>query len=237
VNFASLFTGSEVRAHIELSPAEVNRYVSVAALGDKLELSLTFLFGDVPAADERKRMDVDGDGTLSDGETEGAAVRWGAEMLRLFSLNLDGRSPVAEPALQVDLGNDRSVGPVPLVIEARWTETIARQPHDVQVEAVADPPRAGELELGTVLGPDWTLTASRLGEGPAGQQLTFKLPAHARGPRKASFSIAPTTAKNEEGSSGRKPWLLVGLVGAAAAVLATLTLRGRRQPARTRRSR
>jgi hypothetical protein len=218
-------------AHPEVSPQLVNRYVSVIGLGDRLEYFVTLLYGPLPAVDERKRLDENGDGKIAAEELERGTARWRARAAELATVSLDGQSiPLTEAKAAVQLGAEQGVAGAPLVVEIYGSRPLTPGPHQVRLEPGWDPPRLGETELSIDLSPDWELASSREGHGPESQARIFRF----EGPRpsssadrSATFTLRPRPAPPQRR----------GLVHLAAAIAAlagiALALEIRRRQRRT----
>lgn len=188
---------SLAHAHEEFSPQLVNRYLNVIVLDDRAELFLALLYGNLPAVDERKRMDGDGDGRLSAAELDAAGQAWARAAGDWLSVSLDGRPvPAVGARAEVDVGGDDSIGAAPLVVELNVSVPLDGRAHRLRVEPRRDPPRAGETETTLELPPGWQLVESA-GRGRVAGEPRFKL----QGPRvsgsedrAATFVIHRTTA-------------------------------------------
>src|SRR6185369_15742460 len=76
---ALLAAEGHARAHPELSAAGTNRYVTTAVVGGRLEIADAWLEGALSAVEERRRLDADRDGRISDGELARAQAAAAAE--------------------------------------------------------------------------------------------------------------------------------------------------------------
>lgn len=59
---------ASVGAHPQPSPDRNNRYLKLTPLADRVRLAYTVYLGDTPGAHARRRLDRDGDGTITDAE-------------------------------------------------------------------------------------------------------------------------------------------------------------------------
>lgn len=225
----ALAPGRRAEAHPEVSPQLVNRYLSVMVLGDRLEYFITLLYGQLPAGEERKRLDSDGDRQIASDELDRAAAAWKGRAAELARLDLDGRPiDLAAARASVQLGAEQGVTSAPLVVEIYGATALASGTHQIRLEPGWDPPRAGETELSLDLSPDWTLMKSRSGHGPEGQARLFRF----EGPRpsevadrSATFTIGPAPAR----SSGSRLTLVAAAIAAAAGIALALELRRRQR--------
>ncbi len=78
------------RAHVQPSVDDNNRYVKLTPLGDRVRIAYTVLFGEIPGARERRRIDTDHDGTISEAEAKAFADKLGADIADALELDLDG---------------------------------------------------------------------------------------------------------------------------------------------------
>src|SRR5262249_41294366 len=84
----------------------------------RLRLAYTILYGDLPAENERPKMDADGDGTISDAEAKDFAKLLGQLATRTMTLEIDGQrvQPRFDTA-EVGLGTDHGIHPVPFSVD------------------------------------------------------------------------------------------------------------------------
>jgi hypothetical protein len=224
---AALIAPGPAAAHPEVSPQLVNRYLSVMILGDRLEYFVTFLYGPLPAVGERKKMDLDGDGTIGPVELDQATAQWKARAAALARLSLDGQPlPLDGATASVQLGPDQSTGAAPVVVELYGSRPLPAGKHQVRLEPTWDPPRLGETELTLDLSPDWELVASRQGHGPEESRRRYRF----EGPRpsvaadrSATFTLQPSSGP------ARKPTVFIAAAIAALAGLALFLELRRRQ--------
>jgi hypothetical protein len=218
----ALVSPGPAAAHPEVTPQFVNRYLSVMVLGDDLQYFVTFLFGALPAVDERKRLDRDGDGQIAPAELDAATAAWKARAAELVRFSVDGQPlSLAAAKASVQLGAEQGVAGAPLVVEVYGTQPLAPGPHQLRVEPLWDPPRLGETELSLDLSPDWTLVSSSQGHGPAGASRLFRLEGprpSASADRSATFSIAPAAAPRGNSRLMLVAAIVAGLSGIALAL-------------------
>jgi hypothetical protein len=203
-------------AHPEVSPQLVNRYLSLIAVGDRLEFFVTFLYGALPGAEARKRLDGDGDGKISEAERQAGQAEWQRRAPALATLTVDGLPvPLDGATADLQLGPDTGVGPAPLVVEVYGSRPLADGERRLGLAAGWDPPRLGETELALDLSAGWDLVASRQGSGAEEHLTRYKLDPAAKD-RSVTFVIRPQGAPPH-----RRP---LGPVAALVAVLAAVGL-------------
>src|ERR1051325_2489294 len=104
--------------HQVVGPTQNNRYLKLTCMEGQVRLAYTILFGDLPAEDERRRMDANGDGAITPEETRA----WGAALARTVSsrgaISIDSRPvALAFSTVEVGLGSERGVHPVPFSVD------------------------------------------------------------------------------------------------------------------------
>jgi hypothetical protein len=224
------------RAHPEVSPQLVNRYLSLIVAGERLEFFVTLLYGALPAAELRKGLDQDGDGRISEPERQRAQGAWQRRAGELATLTVDG-VPIrlADATADLQLGPDSSAGAAPLVVEVYGSRPVPQGTRQVRLEPGWDPPRLGETELMLDLSPGWELVASRQGQGPDQQLTRYKL----EGPRTAAFQDRSVTfvVRSAPVPARRAPIAgLAAIAGSMAVIGLTLEILRRRREATRPRS-
>jgi hypothetical protein len=219
-------------AHPEVSPQLVNRYLSVIVVGDRLEYFVTFLYGPLPAVNERKAMDADGDGAISAAELEQATARWKARAGELASATLDGQPlPFATASASLQLGPDQTVGPAPLVVEIYGSRPLAAGTRQVRLEPGWEPERLGETELSIDVSPDWELVSSHQGQGPEEKSRRYLY--EGRRPSSVADRSATFVLRSAAAPTGRRPTAFIAAaIAALAGVGLALELRRRQRAGR-----
>jgi hypothetical protein len=215
------------RAHPEVSALGTNRYVTVAVLGDRIDVTDALFEGLLTGGDERRAFDADGDGRLSPAEVLAAQARLRADGPAV-SASLDDRdlsAPFAGSPFEasIDLGDEPRADGAPVVVERRqsFAVTLAPGPHRLRLVVEREPPRLLETEVGVVMGPGLSL-----GEGS--DPVRFSGPRASALERRAAtfgFVVAPPR-RHPRGARG----LALGLAVAALVVVvgAAMRRRGRR---------
>jgi hypothetical protein len=185
-----LLIGARAHAHPEISAVGTNRYVTAAVFDGRVNVVDALLQGALSSAEERRRLDTDRDGRVSEAERLAGEARLRAEGPAVTA-DLDGRVLSAPVEVGIDLGGDDHVTAPTLVVERRqsfagaWT---APGQHRLRLAPTRDPARLLETELSVALGPDVTLagTPDRVTfNGPRVSQLQD---------RAATFSFASSPA-------------------------------------------
>src|SRR5262249_24370326 len=84
----------------------------------QLRLAYTILYGDLPAEKERRKMDGDGNGAISDDEARHFGEQLAEVVRRTMTLEVDGQRVQPQWAtIDVGLGTDRGVHPVPFSVD------------------------------------------------------------------------------------------------------------------------
>jgi hypothetical protein len=177
-----------------------------------VDVTDAWLHGALTAAELRRSLDADHDGTISPDERAAAQERLRAEG-PFVSVALDGRDATAPLAVTIDLGDDQRVGPAPLVVERRVRLT--GSPSQVRLAVTREPPRVLETELSILLGDGLALA-----QGP--DRVRFD------GPRRSSLEERAATFTITALPSARRPLVTivaVALVGAALVAAAWRRLR------------
>jgi hypothetical protein len=205
------------RAHPEVSPQLVNRYLSLIVVGDRLQYFVTLLYGALPAVPLRKQLDQDGDGRISESERQRGVADWKRRAPELATLTVDGAPvPLAEATADVQLGPDSGTGPAPAVVELFGARPLPEGLRRLTLQPGWDPPRLGETEVVLDLPADWELVSSQQGAGGAQQLTRYKIEGPPGAGRAVTFVIRPLT------TGRRRPPALIPI----AAVVGTLALIG-----------
>jgi hypothetical protein len=215
----------EAMAHPELSALGTNRYVTAAVFGGRVDVADALLEGTLVSGEERRRLDADGDGRISDGELRAGEARLRAEGAAV-TVEVDGRALAAPLDVAIDLGDEPLANEAPVVIERRqsFPGAFGARAHRLRLVVTREPPRLLDTELGLVLGPGFALSGGE-------ERVTFRgARVSALEERAATFEIAgpPPPARPKTSRL-----VLVGL-GVAAVMLAGLAAARRRARRRAR---
>src|SRR5262249_49036288 len=123
-------------------------------------------YGDLPAENERRKMDADGDGAIAEAEAADFAKQLGQVAMRTMTLEVDGQrvQPRFETA-EVGLGTDRGIHPVPfsVALVASFAIVGPGGDHTVSFDDRFEPPRLGETEIVLEEAPGTRIAASWAG--------------------------------------------------------------------------
>ncbi len=216
-------------AHPELVANQINRYLTVAITDRQLEVSVALLFGELPAAVERNRLDANRDAAISDEELLVGEIYWAGrgDDLTIFECKTDRAQPWKAV---IDLGEDRKTGAGPLVVDLRREYRVARTKIHVALGPRNDLVSMGETEIGLVLGPGWKLEQSTSPDGKIGLDRVFKLPVGRKRdePALATFDLDLEAVRAIESQmptshpSKVRLWLVGGGIAMVGLVLAAL---------------
>jgi len=203
-------------AHPEFSALGTNRYVTAAVFDGRVDVTDALLEGTLASGEERRRLDADGDGRISDAE-----LRAGEERLRAdgpaVAVEVDGRALAAPLVVAIDLGDESRATAAPIVVERRGSLAGAWPAGARRLRLVIgrEPARLLDTEIGVVLGPGLTLAGGT-------DLVTFRGPrASALEERAATFDVAgPPAAK--PGSPRAALFSLALLVVVVAGAVASL---------------
>jgi hypothetical protein len=215
---AALGGGARAEAHPEFSALGTNRFVTAAVFDGRVDVTDALLEGTLASGEERRRLDADGDGRISDAELRAAEERLRAEPPAL-AVEVDGHPVTAPFAVAIDLGDEPRATTAPVVIERRasfagaWPAGARR----LRVVVAREPPRILDTEIGVVVGPGLSLAKGS-------DLVTF------RGARASSLEVRAATFELTGPAPPprlRRSPLPVVAGGLGALVVATLLLRRR----------
>jgi hypothetical protein len=209
---AALVPAGRAAAHPEFSALGTNRYVTAAVFDGRVDVTDALLEGTLASGEERKRLDADGDGRISDAEVRAAEQRLSAEPPALL-VEVDGRPVAAAFTAAIDLGDDRGATTSPVVIERHaslpsgWPDGARR----LRLIVAREPARVLDTEFGVVLGPGLALVG-----GP--ELVTF------RGPRASALEERAATFELVSNEPPRPRPRIFPRVAAALSTLIVLAL-------------
>ncbi len=207
-----------------------NRYLKATLLPDGVRVSYTLIFGELPGAAERRRIDADGDGRLAPEETRRFGERLAAELTPRLSVAVDGVAHGGWKLVDVGVGQPIVAGgPFALDLElvAPYPDPWAAE-HVVELEDLTAVPLPGEVELRIDESPGVRVLASHLAHQRGGIELlySFKGNSPARGERAVRVRLGVDEEARPARPASRVPLVAAGVAVAAAALL--LVLRRRR---------
>jgi hypothetical protein len=202
-------------AHVAPSVDDNNRYLKLTPLGDRVRFAYTVFFGEIPGASERRNLDTNHDGQISDDESHAFATNLAAQVGNALELEIDGHAaPIRWTTLDVGMTTrDRFV-----ITRPGETEVKVEDSPGVTIE---------RARIGPADDPSYDYKFVGGGGPLADDGLDLRFTA---GPRAPVTADNVCTAPAKAGGGSTLPWLLGG---AGALVLAGggawLALRRRRQ--------
>jgi hypothetical protein len=231
-------------AHIAPSVDDNNRYIKLTPAADRVRISYTVMFGEVPGAQTRKTIDANHDGTISDDEASGFGTKIAGEVAPSLEVSVDGKvQPVTWATVAVGMGsNQTAAGSFSVDLVAWACLPVARGKHQIVVRDRFRIPRPGETEAKVEDSPGVTIHHARVGTlndpthdyrfaGPGGpladDGLDLEFTASDKAPLTADGTCSGKTA------SSRPPARLIIMLGMGCAfvltVIAVLLVRRRRR--------
>ena len=238
---AWVLSPSNVHAHLERSARETTRFFELAVGGRSAQLVYAIAFGEQPANEERRRMDLDHDGLLSSEEEAAFLERLVLRLSEAVHLRLDG--PPLRPRWSTRLEmSDRRVGSIAFLVELRALLALTPGVHTFEIEDRLELPQAGQGEVGVKEAVGGRFLDSSRGDSPASNDRLYALAGRARSlleDRRIRFrfesdgtgpAITPPTPSREALRPAWSPWrwgalVAVGLGFVCAAIW--LVRRGR----------
>jgi hypothetical protein len=142
-----------------------NRYLKLTPLGDRVRVAYTVFFGEVPGAIERRTIDANRDGQISDAEGHAFGTRIAAEVAGALEVEVDGKvQPIAWDSVDVGLGTPAvGAGSFSIDMVAFACLASARGKHRVVVRDRFRIPRPGETEAKVEDSPGVTIDKAHVG--------------------------------------------------------------------------
>jgi hypothetical protein len=106
---AIALVAATAHAHVGPSVGDNNRYLKVTPLGDRVRLSYTVFYGQIPGAKLRRMIDAGRDGAIDDTETRAFGDRVAREIAAALEVTVDSaRRPVAWSQVVVGMGTPKT---------------------------------------------------------------------------------------------------------------------------------
>lgn len=152
-------------AHIAPSVDDNNRYIKLTPAADRVRISYTVLFGEVPGAQTRKTIDANRDGSISDDEASAFGTKIAGEVAPALEVTVDGKvQPVSWATVAVGMGsNQTAAGSFAIDLVAWACLPVARGKHQIVVRDRFRIPRPGETEAKVEDSPGVTIHHARIG--------------------------------------------------------------------------
>jgi hypothetical protein len=161
----ALLAARPAAAHVVATDNDNSRFVVLTALGDRVRIAYTVLFGDNPARVERTAMDADHDGVLSETEAHAFGTRLAEDVAAGLTLEVDGAPrPVSWAEVDVGMGTPAvAAGAFSVDLIAYACFARARGSHRLRLRDRFHLPHAGQLELKVEDSPGVTIERARVG--------------------------------------------------------------------------
>jgi hypothetical protein len=222
---------ADAGAHVAPSVDDNNRYLKLTPLGDRVRLAYTIFFGEIPGASERRNLDTNHDGQISDDESHAFATKLAAQVASTLELDVDGHaSPIRWTTIDIGMTTrDTAAGSFSVDLVAYPCLPTARGAHALRLRDRLALTRPGETEIKVEDSPGVTIERARIGPaddpsfdykfvgagGPlADDGLDLRFTAGPKSPVTADNVCAAAT---EPTPSSKLPWLLAGAGAAAVA--------------------
>jgi len=157
--------GRAAAAHVAPSVDDNNRYLKLTPLGDRVRVAYTVFFGEVPGASERRTIDANRDGQISEPEGHAFGEQLAAQVASALEVELDGKvQPIRWAAIDVGMGTPQVAAgsfSVDLVAYACLAEPRGR--HRIVVRDRLRIPRPGETEATLEDSPGVRIEHARVG--------------------------------------------------------------------------
>ena len=161
----TLLLTSIAGAHVAPSVDDNNRYLKLTPLGDRVRLAYTVFFGEVPGATERRTIDANHDGQITDAEGHAFGLRIAAQVAAALEVEVDGTvHPVAWEVIDVGLGTPSvAAGSFSVDMVTYACLATARGRHRLVVRDRFRLPRPGETEVKVEDSPGIQIEHARVG--------------------------------------------------------------------------
>jgi hypothetical protein len=234
---AVTFAAGRAAAHIAPSVDDNNRYVKLTPAADRVRLSYTVLFGEVPGAQTRKTIDANHDGTISDDEASDFGAKIAAEVAPSLELTVDGKNQaVTWATVAVGMGSaETSAGTFSVDLVAWACLPAARGTHVILLRDRFRIPRPGETEIKVEDSPGVTIQHARVGTtndpthdykfaGPGGPLADDGLDLEFTAGDKAPLTANGTCGATADGSKRPPTRMIITLAAGIAFVLAMIAV-------------
>lgn len=152
-------------AHVAPSVDDNNRYLKLTPLGDRVRIAYTVFFGEIPGAQERRGIDANHDGQISDAEANTFGQRLAGQVAANIELDVDGRrTPLTWQTVDVGMGTpDVAAGAFSVDLVAYPCLASVRGRHRVKLRDHLALPNPGETEVKVEDSPGVSVDHARVG--------------------------------------------------------------------------
>ena len=234
---------SPVAAHVAPSVDDNNRYLKVTPFGDRVRIAYTVFFGEVPGAIERRSIDSNRDGQISDAEGHVFGQKIADEVRAALDLEVDGHtSPPTWTTVDVGMGTAQvAAGSFSVDLVAYGCFATARGKHHIGIRDRFRLTHPGETEVNVEDGLGIAIDRARVGPaddpshdykfaGPGGPLSDDGLDLQITAGPKSTVTADATCAAASTPPRAWIRWILLGcLVLASITALGVLRNRKRRR--------
>jgi len=152
-------------AHVAPSVDDNNRYLKLTPLGDRVRVAYTVFFGEIPGAQERRGIDANHDGQISDAEANSFGQRLAAQVVANVELEIDGaHAALSWQTVDVGMGTpDVAAGAFSVDLVAYPCLPTARGRHRLTLRDHLRLTNPGETEVKVEDSPGVTIDHARIG--------------------------------------------------------------------------
>ncbi len=161
----ALAAAAPASAHVAPAVGDNNRYLKLTPLGDRVRLSYTVFYGEIPGAALRRTIDRNRNGTIEDAESAAFGEPVAKDVAAALVVAVDGvPQPVAWSEVVVGLGTPSVTGGSFSIDLVGWLCLASpRGKHAVLLRDAYRLDRPGETEVKVEDSPGVTITATRIG--------------------------------------------------------------------------
>jgi hypothetical protein len=225
---ACLWSPMVAAAHVAPAVDDNNRYITVTPFGDRIRVAYVVFFGEVPGAIERRIIDTDRDGQISNAESHAYAVAFGQQLAAALEAEVDATvTPFIWSSIEVGMGAPEVAAgtfSIDLVADLCLARPAAEGParHRFTLRDRFRVAHPGETELKVEDAPGITIDLARVGAtddpghdyrfaGPGGPLADPGLELELTAGSRAIVTADGSCAATPRGSSHGLAFALVGL--------------------------
>ncbi len=161
----AVISSTTAAAHVAPSVDDNNRYVTLTPESDRVRISYIVFFGEVPGAIERRIIDTNRDGQISNVEGHAYAVAFGDQLAASLETQVDGTmAPFIWSSIEVGMGSPEvAAGTFSIDLVAYACLAIPRGSHHLTFHDRFRVPHPGETEVKVDDAPGITIDRARIG--------------------------------------------------------------------------
>ena len=156
---------SSALAHVAPSVDDNNRYLKVTPFGDRVRIAYTVFFGEVPGASERRTIDANRDGQITDAEAHAFGTKIADQVAAGLDVTVDDAGvALAWSTVDVGMGTPQvAAGSFSIDLVGYACLASPRGAHRLVVKDRFRLPHPGETEVKVEDGPGITIHKARVG--------------------------------------------------------------------------